>query len=432
MLHWESGRPGEITGDQLRYSYDNPTGSGQLELDGTGNIISMEEYYPYGGTAVWTARSAVEADYKTIRYSGQERDATGLYYYGYRYYQPWVGRWLSADPAGTVDGLNLYCMVRNNPVTFMDSAGLMPVSAQNQRLKMNDKIYNRLKNITSSAETVNKNLNMGANKIVLRMAGNILSTLISGPINYTMGMTVPAISAAPAALAGLTGTATGDALNTVLQKLSGADLTHTLDMDSRLPLVKNPLRYFAYNNIVPRVKDYGFAMATENSFPYAVSEPLDGSRPQNFVSRNINNASNLIYKREQLAQRAYHETKTLMGEVDRLEKMAFENVGVSPENAHTIAGATMTRSPFPILRTKRMTAEFVLQVRNARSALAELQDEALRIGYPSGWLLKHGESIPVTESKYVPGSIPKMTAITKAKWFLAPNVGQQRSFEALF
>nr|ULG13819.1 SppC [Serratia proteamaculans]ULG13961.1 SppC [Serratia proteamaculans]ULG16882.1 SppC [Serratia proteamaculans]ULG16991.1 SppC [Serratia proteamaculans] len=86
----------------------------------------MEEYYPYGGTAVWTARSAVEADYKTIRYSGKERDATGLYYYGYRYYQPWVGRWLSADPAGTIDGLNLFRMVRNNPVTLMDNDGLAP------------------------------------------------------------------------------------------------------------------------------------------------------------------------------------------------------------------------------------------------------------------------------------------------------------------
>ncbi|MBL5950363.1 RHS repeat protein, partial [Enterobacter asburiae] len=123
MLHWESGRPAEITGDQLRYSYDNLTGSSQLELDGDGNIISMEEYYPYGGTAILTARSQTEADYKTTRYSGKERDATGLYYYGYRYYQPWAGRWLSSDPAGTVDGLNLFRMVRNNPVSMKDNDG---------------------------------------------------------------------------------------------------------------------------------------------------------------------------------------------------------------------------------------------------------------------------------------------------------------------
>lgn len=126
VLRWVSGKPDVISNDQVRYSYDNLTGSSRLELDSDGNIISMEEYYPYGGTAVWAARSAMEADYKTVRYSGKERDATGLYYYGYRYYQPWVGRWLSADPADMVDGLNLFRMVRNNPVIFVDPDGLRP------------------------------------------------------------------------------------------------------------------------------------------------------------------------------------------------------------------------------------------------------------------------------------------------------------------
>lgn len=125
VLHWESGKPDAVSNDQVRYSYDNLTGSCSLELDGGGNVISMEEYYPYGGTAVWAARSAVEADYKTVRYSGKERDATGLYYYGYRYYQPWAGRWLSADPAGTVDGLNLFRMVRDNPSSGFDVQGFM-------------------------------------------------------------------------------------------------------------------------------------------------------------------------------------------------------------------------------------------------------------------------------------------------------------------
>lgn len=140
VLHWELGKPVAITGDQVRYSYDNLLGSCQLELDGTGNVISMEEYYPYGGTAIWTARNQAEADYKTVRYSGKERDATGLYFYGYRYYQPWVGRWLSADPAGTVDGVNLFRMVRNNPLTLRDNDGLKPIN-ENFRENQGDLIY---------------------------------------------------------------------------------------------------------------------------------------------------------------------------------------------------------------------------------------------------------------------------------------------------
>uniref|UniRef100_UPI00289EDD41 RHS repeat-associated core domain-containing protein n=1 Tax=Pseudescherichia sp. TaxID=2055881 RepID=UPI00289EDD41 len=90
-------------------------------------------YYPFGGTAVWTARNEVEADYKTVRYSGKERDCTGLYYYGHRYYAPWLCRWVSADPAGEVDGLNLFRMIRNNPVTSYDITGFITHKELEQR-----------------------------------------------------------------------------------------------------------------------------------------------------------------------------------------------------------------------------------------------------------------------------------------------------------
>lgn len=126
-LHWESGLPGDISAnDQLRWSYGNLIGSCQLEVDGDGYLISQEEYYPFGGTALLVARNQTEVSYKTLRYSSKELDATGLYYYGYRYYQPWGGRWLSADPEG---GLNLYCMVHNNPLTLKDPDGRAPILA---------------------------------------------------------------------------------------------------------------------------------------------------------------------------------------------------------------------------------------------------------------------------------------------------------------
>lgn len=130
-LHWAAGKPPELANAQLRYSYTDQLGSGCLEVDGSGAVITQEAYYPYGGTAVWAAASEVQGRYKFVRYSGKEQDATGLYYYGYRYYQPWLGRWLSADPAGTVDGLNLFAMVGNNPVTRVDEQGLMLRSVAN-------------------------------------------------------------------------------------------------------------------------------------------------------------------------------------------------------------------------------------------------------------------------------------------------------------
>jgi insecticidal toxin complex protein TccC len=124
VLHWEGEAPKGIGNDQFRYSHDDLIGSSGLEVDAQGKVISREEYFPYGGTAVWTARNTAEASLKTVRYSGKERDATGLYYYGWRYYLPCIGRWLSADPAGAIDGMNLYVMAGNNPVTFRDSNGL--------------------------------------------------------------------------------------------------------------------------------------------------------------------------------------------------------------------------------------------------------------------------------------------------------------------
>ncbi|HYQ53117.1 MAG TPA: RHS repeat domain-containing protein [Pseudomonas sp.] len=130
-LHWATGKPPELANAQLRYSYTDQLGSGCLEVDGSGAVITQEAYYPYGGTAVWAAASEVQGRYKFVRYSGKEQDATGLYYYGYPYYQPWLGRWLSADPAGTVDGLNLFAMVGNNPVTRVDEQGLMLRSVAN-------------------------------------------------------------------------------------------------------------------------------------------------------------------------------------------------------------------------------------------------------------------------------------------------------------
>ncbi|SDC21936.1 RHS repeat-associated core domain-containing protein [Acinetobacter boissieri] len=60
-----------------------------------------------------------------LRLPGQYEDpTTGLYDNGYRQYDPQVGRYLSADPLGTIDGLNLYLYVKNNPLNKIDPLGL--------------------------------------------------------------------------------------------------------------------------------------------------------------------------------------------------------------------------------------------------------------------------------------------------------------------
>ncbi|WP_297844362.1 RHS repeat domain-containing protein, partial [Pseudomonas sp.] len=123
VLHWVANKPANIPNDQLRYSLSDHLGSSALELDDQAGILSHESYYPFGGTAWWAAKSTLETKYKTIRYSGKERDATGLYYYGFRYYAPWLQRWINPDSAGAIQGLNLFGFVGNAPIHHIEVEG---------------------------------------------------------------------------------------------------------------------------------------------------------------------------------------------------------------------------------------------------------------------------------------------------------------------
>jgi insecticidal toxin complex protein TccC len=129
ILHWVSEVPAEFSQDQCRYGVADELGSVSLELDADARTLGYEEYYPYGGSAVWTPASELDAKYKVVRYSGKERDASGLYYYGFRYYAPGLARWLNPDPARPTDGNNLFCFCRGNPVRYVDPDGCSPVEA---------------------------------------------------------------------------------------------------------------------------------------------------------------------------------------------------------------------------------------------------------------------------------------------------------------
>lgn len=106
----------------IYHLYDH-LGSSTVDTDENGQLISQIEYYPYGGTAIYTGTPAAEA-MKHYWYSGKEQDKmTGFYYYGARYYSSNLYRWLNPDPLGSVDGLNLYAFVGGNPITYTDPSG---------------------------------------------------------------------------------------------------------------------------------------------------------------------------------------------------------------------------------------------------------------------------------------------------------------------
>jgi RHS repeat-associated protein len=115
----------------IRFQLGDHLGSTALELDDRAQVISYEEFTPYGSTAYQAVRNQRETR-KRYRYTGKERDEeSGLYYYGARYSAPWLGRWLSCDSAGLVDGLNVYAQCRGSPATLLDPDGEASKSFQN-------------------------------------------------------------------------------------------------------------------------------------------------------------------------------------------------------------------------------------------------------------------------------------------------------------
>ncbi len=120
LTQGEDESPEQLT----RFQFSNHLGSAMLELDDQAQIISYEEYYPYGSTSYQAMRSQTETP-KRYRYTGKERDEeSGLYYHGARYYACWLGRWLSADPLGTMRGTHVYLYTSDNPVNLRDPDGL--------------------------------------------------------------------------------------------------------------------------------------------------------------------------------------------------------------------------------------------------------------------------------------------------------------------
>jgi len=97
--------------------------SSNLEVDDEGRLISYEEYTAFAVSVLVARRSDVEAPAQ-YRFASYRRDTeTGFSVCGARYYVPSMGRWLSADPIGSADGLNVFAYCSDDPVNRTDPGG---------------------------------------------------------------------------------------------------------------------------------------------------------------------------------------------------------------------------------------------------------------------------------------------------------------------
>ncbi|MES2996358.1 MAG: RHS repeat-associated core domain-containing protein [Verrucomicrobiota bacterium] len=154
-----------ITDHSALITSRSPTydGNGNVSeyLDSTGAIAAHFEHDPFGSTVVNTDTGNLFV----YRFSTKPGDAvTGLYYYGYRWYDRATGKWPSRDPLGE-EGFfqcymqaylkdlgeeqndlesskhrsetygNLYALVKNNPINFFDVLGLLSREEAEKLLK---------------------------------------------------------------------------------------------------------------------------------------------------------------------------------------------------------------------------------------------------------------------------------------------------------
>ncbi len=92
-------------------------------LDSDHNWVAWYEYDAFG--KVLNSSTGAMGSFNPIRFSSQYTDKeTGLVYYGFRYYDPSKGRFLTRDPIGEAGGLNLHRFVGNDPVNRVDAFGL--------------------------------------------------------------------------------------------------------------------------------------------------------------------------------------------------------------------------------------------------------------------------------------------------------------------
>lgn len=111
------------TGSPVYYPLFDGNGNVGQYIDGSGSAVARYEYEGFG--AIRVMAGTLSGSFP-ITFSTKYFDSwSETYYYGYRDYDPFTGRWLSRDPIGERGGVNLYGFVFNNPANDIDLLGEM-------------------------------------------------------------------------------------------------------------------------------------------------------------------------------------------------------------------------------------------------------------------------------------------------------------------
>jgi len=88
-------------------------------IDSKGQVSATHNYTAFGEEL-----TPITSPFNPWRYSAKRLDQElGLYNFGKRVYDPILARWITTDPAGFIDGINLYAYLSNDPLSSFDPDG---------------------------------------------------------------------------------------------------------------------------------------------------------------------------------------------------------------------------------------------------------------------------------------------------------------------
>ena len=105
--------------------YDN-LGNVVAYADAEGSVVAAYAYDAFGRTA--SASGPLAATFEHGFSTKPLDPETGLHYYGYRFYDSGMGRWMNRDPLEEAVGWNVFVFLRNNTLRSIDELGLAELS----------------------------------------------------------------------------------------------------------------------------------------------------------------------------------------------------------------------------------------------------------------------------------------------------------------
>lgn len=115
--------------ETITYYHNDALGSPIAATDENGKILWKEDYHPYGSRI---RKESTDSNQQWYTGKHHENDI-GLTYFGARWYDPAIGRFMAIDPVGFKEGniqsFNRYAYANNNPYLFVDPDGRIAITA---------------------------------------------------------------------------------------------------------------------------------------------------------------------------------------------------------------------------------------------------------------------------------------------------------------